>query len=242
MRHLLTGLACALLIACALAQSTIPLAVRTAPTHWLVCHGDSITQGYGTTTYLGADTAVWSNQVVIQAVAAHPSYVFGGVNRGINGQGLNYVYSQYPSNTFGTLTADAVTRVDPILAQSGTKYLVIFAGTNDIFLNGTSGAATWTLLETYINARLTAGWTAANICVVTMLPRQGGHESDRTTYNSSIRSNAAGMGYKVADAGADSTIGDAGDENNGTYYLDTIHPIDAGHVIIANLVKAQLFP
>lgn len=150
----------------------------------------------------------------------------------------------YPSSsTYGTLTADAITRVDPLLPyNSGNNYLVIFAGTNDIFLNGTTGANTWTLLQAYINARIAAGWTAANICVVTMLPRQGQHESDRTAYNNLIRSNAAGMGYKVADAGADATIGCAGCENNTTYYSDTIHPTAAGHVIIANLISAVLFP
>ena len=163
-------------------------------------------------------------------------------NLGINGQGLNYVYPVPPSNTFGTLIADAVTRVDPFLAYSGNKRLVIFAGTNDIFLNGTSGAATWTLLETYINARIAAGWSAANIFVVTMLPRQNGHESDSTTYNNSIRSNAAGMGYKVADVAANATIGCAGCENNTTYYSDTIHPTAAGHLIIQGIITAVPFP
>lgn len=163
-------------------------------------------------------------------------------NFGINGQGLNYVYPVAPSNTFGTLTADAVTRVDPVLANSGTKYLVIFAGTNDIFLNSTSGANTWLLLKAYIEARIAAGWSAANICVVTMLPRQGQHESDRTAYNSAIRSNQATYGYKIADVAANSTIGDAGDENNTTYYLDTIHPTAAGHVIIQGIISAALFP
>lgn len=167
-----------------------------------------------------------------------PTRVVGFENLGINGQGLNYVYPFPPSNGFGTLTADAVTRVDPLLARTGTKYLVIFAGTNDIFLNSTSGAATWTLLESYINARISAGWTAANICVGTMLPRQGQHESDRSTLNGSIRSNAAGMGYKVADFAADATMGPAGAENNTTYYQDLIHPTAAGHVILASIIKA----
>jgi len=163
-------------------------------------------------------------------------------NFGINGQGLNYVYPVAPSNTFGTLTADALNRVDLVLANTGTKYLVIFAGTNDIFLNSTSGAATWALLQNYINARTAAGWAAANICVGTMLPRQGAHESDRTTYNDLIRSNAAGMGYKVCDFAADATMGCAGCESDKTYYADFIHPTAAGHVILGNIVKAALFP
>lgn len=155
---------------------------------------------------------------------------------------MNYIYPVASANTFGTLTADAVTRVDPLLSNTGDKYLIIFAGTNDIFLNGTSGAATWTLLESYINARISAGWTAGNICVGTMLPRQGAHEADRTTLNSSIRSNAAGMGYKVCDFAADSRIGDAGDENDATYYSDTIHPTAAGQAILSQIILSTLFP
>lgn len=213
-------------------------AARAAPDTWLVCHGDSITQGYGTTGYQTTEDKAYPALVAV----AQSANVFGLINLGINGQGLNYVYNVAPSNSYGTLTADAVTRADPILAYVGAKYLVIFAGTNDIHLNATSGAACWTLMQTYINARISAGWTPSHICVCTMLPRQGAHESDRTTFNGSIRSNAAGMGYVVADIGANPTIGDAGDENSSTYYLDTIHPKDAGHAIIAPIVKAALFP
>lgn len=235
---LLTLLFC--VAACGSAQSPnrstrVP---RTPPNTWLVCHGDSITEGYGTTTWRAADTMAYPYQTSLLATA----FRFGVVQLGISGQGFNYVYPVYPSSTFPNLTVDAVNRVDPVLSQSGTKYLVIFAGTNDIFLNGTSGAATWTLAQTYINARIAAGWTAANICVGTMLPRQNANESARTTLNSSIRSNAASLGYKVCDFAANTTIGDAGDENNLTYYIDTIHPNDAGHAILAQIVKDTLFP
>lgn len=173
---------------------------------------------------------------------ANPSQATESYNFGINGQGLNYIYPVAPSNSYGTLIADAITRVDPILAEEGTKYLVIFAGTNDRFLNGTSGAAVWALLESYINARIAAGWTATNIGVGTMLPRQGQYESDRATLNGLIRSNATTMGYKVCDFAMDSRIGDAGDENNATYYFDTIHPTAAGHAILAQIIINTLFP
>lgn len=213
---------------------------RVAPTHWLVCHGDSITLGATTT-----DPATKSYPYLVYqaALTQDSTRVFGYANFGINGQGLNYVYTQSPSNQFGTLTADAVTRVDPILSQPGaTKYLVIFAGTNDIFLNSTTGANTWTLLQTYISARISAGWTAANICVGTMLPRQSSNESNRTALNNAIRSNQGTYGYKIADFAANATMGTSGQENNATYYSDTIHPTDAGQVILGNIVSAQLFP
>lgn len=187
-------------------------------------------------------TQSYPHLVTLAAQAADPARYFETWNFGINGQGLNYVYPSPPSNSYGTLTADAVTRVDPILSRDGTKYLVIFAGTNDIWLNSTTGAGAWTLLETYINARISAGWTVGNICVGTMLPRQNGNESARTTYNGLIRGNAAGMGYKVCDFAADSRIGDAGDENDATYYSDTIHPTAAGQAILSQIILSTLFP
>ena len=210
-----------------------------AQTIWLACHGDSIT--YGETTTDPA-TKAYPYLVYNEIRTANPSWVWGYGNYGITGQGFGYVYPYPPSNTFGNLTQDAVTRIDPILTYSGTKYLVIFAGTNDIFLNGRNAAQTWALLQTYLNARISAGWTPANICVGTMLPRQSLNESIRTTYNASIRSNVPGMGCKVCDFAANATMGEAGDENNTTYYSDTIHPTDAGQAILAQIVKDTLFP
>jgi phospholipase/lecithinase/hemolysin len=134
-----------------------------------------------------------------------------------------------------------VTRVDPLRYQVTPSYLVIFAGTNDIHVNGTSGAATWTLLETYINARISAGWTAANICVVTMLPRQNAHEADRTAYNNAIRSNQATYGYVIADMDL-TALGVAGAENNTALFADQIHPTAAGHVMLQTSISAVLFP
>lgn len=239
MRYFLAAVLVALAgIGCAQSPARFAKPARPAPSAWLVCHGDSITEGYGATGY----RTTHAGSYCVQAAAGVAGQTVAPVLLGINGQGLNYIYSVYPSSTFGTLTADAVTRVDPILAQTGTKYLVVFAGTNDIFLNSSSGAATWTLLESYISARISAGWMAGNICVGTMLPRQGSNESARSTLNGSIRSNAAGTGYKVCDFAANSTIGDAGDENNATYYLDTIHPTDAGHAIMATIIVNALFP
>jgi len=118
---------------------------------------------------------------------------------------------------------------------------VIFAGTNDIFLYSQTGAQTAALLQTYVDARNAAGWAYSDICVCTMLPRQSANESARTAYNSDIRTNAI-KGYVVADVGADATIGVFSAPTNTTYYSDTIHPTDAGHAIVASIIKTAFFP
>lgn len=170
--------------------------------------------------------------------AGAPAVTGTEFNFGINGQGLNYVYSVAPSDHYGTLIADAVLRVNPLLQYSGPKYLVFFGATNDIFLNGTTGSGAWTLMSTYIDQEIAAGFTPGNICVGTMLPRQGQHETDRTTLNGLIRTNAPGKGVKICDFAANGSIGCAGCEDNTSFFLDRIHPAAAGHVIMADIIKA----
>ncbi len=69
-------------------------------------------------------------------------------------------------------------------------------------------------------------------------------ELDRILYNTAIRNNMAGsnpMADVLYDVGADTTIGLAGQQTNGTYYQgDNIHPSTAGHVIIAAGVVTAL--
>lgn len=171
-----------------------------------------------------------------------PTTVVQVLNYGISGQSFDYVYGVPPSNSFGNLTQDALARVDIVLNRDGQKYLVIFAGTNGIFLKGNSGNTEATLNLAYLDARLAAGWPAGHICNGTMLPRQNQHESDRTTYNTTIRTGSTSRGVKICDFAANATIGCAGCENNTTYFGDTVHPLAAGHVIMGQIVKDALFP
>lgn len=173
--------------------------------------------------------------------AANPSKATQEYNFGINGQSYDYVYPVAPSNSFGNLTADATTRVDPVLNDQGTKYLVIFAGTNGIHLKRNSGATEAALALAYVDARIAAGWTAANICLVTMLPRQGQYESERTAFNTALRAGATARGVKLADLDT-TALGAAGAEFNSALYQDLIHPTAAGHVTIASVITAALFP
>ena len=171
---------------------------------------------------------------------ANPSKATEAYNFGINGQSFDYVYPVAPSNNFGTLAADALGRVDWVLSNTGTKYLVIFAGTNGIHLKRNSGATEAALALAYVDARITAGWTAANICLVTMLPRQGQYESERTMFNAALRTGAAVRGVKLADLDM-TALGAAGAEFNVALYQDLIHPTAAGHMTIADTITAALF-
>lgn len=213
---------------------------RAKPTKWIVAHGDSILRGVGSSDVNGAHRLNMVSLVADAARIAH-GYTFGDLNFSLDGQGFNLIGTP----GFGNLIDDATMRVDPVLERDGTKYLLLFAGSNDIHNTGGnhSGTTTAALLQTYVAARIAAGWTPALIFVCTMLPRQNGlYESERTVFNSDVRFHAAGAGYTVVDLAANATIGPAGADQNSTYFEDATHLKDPGHAIAAPIISALMFP
>lgn len=198
--------------------------------------GDSITYGSGVTYGYAA--------LVQQAITSNKAFTPNGMIRGIDGDGFNYIYAGQTLN----LTQDAVTTIDPIRDVTRRDYLVIFAGTNDIWLGGSSAAQTYAYFQTFIDARIASGWVEGDIFVCTMLPRQTLSETIRTAYNSAIVGKAkAGGGtynYTAIRLDLDASVGVAGQQNDTTYYQSgAVHPNQAGHQIIANLVYAAInFP
>lgn len=201
-----------------------------APTWNLVSHGDSITQGTG--------PAFFPYLVLLARSLRQQGASVSYKNRGISGQGFGYAWG--PSNKFGTLTADATNVDDARDASATNNRLIVFAGTNDIWLNATTGAATYTLLTTYISARISAGWVANEIVILTCLPREGEAEAtDTNTFNSSIRSGYAGLGVRLCDIAADAYFA-SGWQNDTAKCSDTIHPTQAGQLKIAQLLELAI--
>lgn len=116
----------------------------------------------------------------------------------------------------------------------GTKrcVAVVFAGTNDIALNGRTGAQVEADLNTYCTTLRSQGW---KVVVVTMLPRSG-LETQRQAYNNAIRANASGYSDAVADVETLS-MGAANANTDTTWYdADQIHPNTTGHGFLAGLI------
>jgi lysophospholipase L1-like esterase len=164
----------------------------------LVAVGDSITVGFGATNPHPANIST-----ALSTISS---------NQGVNGAGWNYDFGG------GNLTARAATAVDPTLGGCNSPFLILFAGTNDIVLGGSTGAQTYAYFQTYITARLSAGWLPQEIIVATMLPRSDASETQRTNYNNLLISGAATYGYTLARLDQDSNIGCAGCASNLTYY------------------------
>lgn len=140
------------------------------------------------------------------------------------------------------MTTNAPSTIDPKYSAARAKNIVIvWGGTNDIKLGGVTGATAYSRLQTYCAARRSAGW---KVVVLTLLPREAGasgFETERQSFNTSVRTNWATFADALADVGNDATIGPNNADASTTYYqTDRIHLTEAGYRIVAPLVKTAL--
>lgn len=144
--------------------------------------------------------------------------------------------------TMATMNTQAATQVDPYYLASRSKNVaVLWAGTNDLALNESLSAADlFALSETWVTGRQAVGFKTV---IGTLLPKSyagtpANYESRRLAYNALLRSSSSADA--IADMAANTTIGDAGDETNTTYYVDLLHLTAAGNVIVAGIVKTAI--
>lgn len=125
---------------------------------------------------------------------------------------------------------------------------LVSPATNDLSNSATADAGLQTDITTFCGKIRTAD-PSALIILNTIQPRNAtfsggqdaaGFETDRTTVNTWIRANWQSMADGLADIAADSTIGDAADADNTTYYGDKIHWTDAGHAVAARINLAAI--
>lgn len=196
-----------------------------------------MTEGFGLTI---PPDVTYPNQV-----AALIGGGFAATNIGVGGQ------------TCLQMASDAASQINPLFAPHLQKTLVVcWGGTNDLYF-GASAAITYQRIVDYCRILRPVGW---RIIVLSILPRSNvgtpaGFETSRQSVNNSLLADFssstiytnvyAGAPYAdyLVHVGGDSTIGDSGDENNTTYYLDKVHLTSAGYAIVADYVRnaIQLF-
>jgi lysophospholipase L1-like esterase len=140
----------------------------------------------------------------------------------------------------GSTTATVLSRITTDTAQltawaqwTGTpRVYSLMVGTNDSF-----NSVYYSDIQSICSS---VTGTGASMIVLTNLPSTTGTEVSRQAWNTLIR-NGGSCSYTVADVGNDSTIGQAGQNANLTYYQsDGIHPTAAGDAIIATYLKTAL--
>jgi lysophospholipase L1-like esterase len=138
------------------------------------------------------------------------------------------------------MSADAATDVDTLLSRDGLNICVAWELTNDLVVNEPTAQAAYDNFVTYCQGRRAAGF---KVVAVTGSPRSASgtpsdFETKRLAANALIRANWATFADALADAGADSRIGDTGDELDTTYYnADKVHMNNAGYGVVAGIVK-----
>lgn len=149
-----------------------------------------------------------------------------------NIQWINYSFTGAPTST---LTTRATTLIDPLFsARRNGNVLVMLEGYND------ASAADY---ETYVNARLSAGW---KVVLYTPMSNNIVADATRLTFCSTIRAFQLATStwntgnVLLADACNDPYMGLAGQNNDTTYfYTDKTHPIDFGTKRVARVYGAQ---
>lgn len=172
-----------------------------------VVSGDSESAGFAATSWV----------VYIQQLPAstHPIWV----NQSISGQ------------TLAQINADYATRVAPFAPKTTGIPAVAFiwAGTGDIFVNGSTGAQTFALLQTYLNAANADGFTTITF---TCLPRlgQAAFNAQAAIYNTAMKA-ATGLWRMLCDPA--SMFPDP------ATYVDGVHLTAAQESALATQVNAQ---
>lgn len=177
-----------------------------AATDQIVFDGDSITVGTGSN----------HNQGFVRDLDAMLPKSVRFINRAVSGQ------------AWAAITAPAV---QPVL--SGGKNLTIaFAGTNDLASAHTPATA-WTDAQAYL-AKVQAAYD--RVLMLTMIPRTGITEQNRTDYNALLVSGASTYGYGLVRLDLDPSIGLAGQNLDTSMINGGIHPTSDGHAVIARIM------
>lgn len=124
---------------------------------------------------------------------------------------------------------------------------VIFLGTNDIYLDGITGAQAFTRLETFVQNLKSDGFD--EVMVITLLPRLDSasapgiaFEANRQTFNSSVVTNANAYFDYILDVENDcANIGTNGDQDSTTRYInDYTHLNATGSLELGNAAALEL--
>lgn len=185
----------------------------------LVYAGDSITEGYGSTSARNV-----SRQV--ESLLKHPVRIF---NNGVSGETLQ--------TRLGSSGADG-----NVYQLGGLNNIVILAeGTNDIgYGSVTTGAQLFAYASTYCKAMRTTGF---KIVIATICPAAGRTAAQiqiMADYNSLIRTSGLTIADAISDRAADPDMGSASYPTNSALCADGIHPTSLGYSYFAQIDAAAI--
>lgn len=152
----------------------------------------------------------------------------------------------------GRRIADGVTyapsEIYPLFELDYDRFIILnWLSTNDLF-DGRPGATVYADYKAFCLSLLTAAQArgkAMYLAAFTAIPQSGvgapgDVETQRQNFNTPARANKATFSDFMVDLGADSRIGDSGDETSGYYAGDSQHISVSGSGVVAELAKAAI--
>ncbi len=139
--------------------------------------------------------------------------------------------------TISQIDSNAAALTDPICGYYTRTVIAGWGGTNDLG-NGSTGAATYTALQTYF-ANRRASNASSKLVAMTIIARgdgswTGAMETERLAFNTSLRNNHA-FADGFVDLANDTRLQTP---SNTTYYAgDQLHLVDAGYGVVASLMQ-----
>ena len=162
----------------------------------------------------------------------------------------HYLNASVSSKTTTMMQADYLTRIVP-LADTTTGRVVIFLweGTNDMVVNGASGATAAANIFTLVQS-LNAAFSNVKVVVGTVIDRNasgwsassGVPGTKKADFNNAIvdSGNQSTYGYTVADFTGVATVSGDGANANATYFADGVHLTSTGNGEIDNIVGTAM--
>lgn len=180
----------------------------------------------------------------------------GGVEKFLNSlMGGNWTVTNFAvgASTWANLVSRQATTDATFNGANTANKLVLWCGTNDGYLSGSTGATAAAAAQSYITTSL-ATWGSGNIIFISMLDRTqtggawppGGSIADmntfRSAYNSAMQTWCAANGVYYLDPTVNGQLTDSTDLN---YFRDDptgVHPGYFGCSIVAQIVHDYIIP
>jgi len=149
------------------------------------------------------------------------------------GRNITVVNVAAPGDTVNSMISQAATEIDPLYDKANAVVNTVFmGGVNDWAQSGTITKETlYVRIRTWILARRALGFTVTYVTLLdATVPSHAGWDVARRWINDKVIQ--VGLANYVVDL-SNTPVGATDAQLSTVYFLDEIHPTDAGHAIIA---------
>lgn len=179
----------------------------------LVCDGDSLTQGIGST---------YNYPMQLDSSLAEAHHRFTVVNAGVGGRKVR------------DMMASAEANVDSRFKGGSLNILIFWGGSNDIAIDMANGDSTYQRILNYLSDRRSRGWKIIVLTITRRSDFSGIKEAARQSANQKILANCNSIADACVDVASERALMNPADNR---YFRDGVHLTDEGYKVVAEAVK-----